>query len=313
MAEEGLSRAGAPLGLVVYGCRRSGTTLLSVLLSQHPDVHVLNDACVLWALNRACGSAAKRLGWRAVARATGSASAWSKAESSHLPPPEAVVDVGLLDGFYEELLLRYRPKASGGWLTAYGRRLDFTALAERSREGTLTVRQLVDEVHGQLVRDDACGAVVIGEKTPEHAYLRDWMRDAYPSALSVILVREPLTNVTAIRKRNYARSLRAALALYRSTYGNLLLGTAAGRRQFVRYEDLIHAPQEVVSSIYAKLGLAPSLLSEHLSVRTQRGRYTGSSIDIGRDEALRRAVQPADARVIRIACRDVYRMHYSWP
>lgn len=157
--------AARPPTLFVYGCRQSGTTLLSALLSQHPHVYVLNDTGVLWALNRAVTSGVERRAWRVVARTAGSGTAWSRAERSGLPDPASTVDVPLLDRFYVQLVLRYRPRASGGWLTTYGRRLDFAGLTDRARAGELTVRPLIDEVYSQLLPADRRHVAIIGAKT----------------------------------------------------------------------------------------------------------------------------------------------------
>lgn len=298
------------LRLFVYGCRRSGTTLLATLLSQHPDVHVLNDAGVLWALNRASGSRLRRWAWRGVARTTGSARAWARADASRLPPPDDVASLATVDAFYAELAMRYRPGASGGWLTTYGARLDVSDITARARRGELTVRGLVTTVHRRLLPDADADVAVLGEKTPEHLQLSPWLQDAYPHALHVVLIREPLTTIVAIRKRNYASTLRSALALYRSTYGATFERLVQDDRSvLIRYEDLVVDPGDVVAGIVERLGLEPSPVPESFAAPS-RADYVGTGIDRSRDDRLRAAATPFERRAVRRTCSHLYDRYY---
>lgn len=75
------------------------------------------------------------------------------------------------------------------------------------------------------------------QRRPENVYLSDWIANSYPHAHAVALIREPLTNIAAIRKRRYAHRLPAALALYNSTYGAAFHRLVAkSRTQLARYD-----------------------------------------------------------------------------
>src|SRR5688572_203875 len=100
----------------IFGCERSGTTLLCALLSEHREICVVNDSFVYNVLNGRGWPRKVQLVYKALSRATGSPLLLSKAESSHLPPASAPVPPRLIGEYVAALAARYNRRAEGNWM-----------------------------------------------------------------------------------------------------------------------------------------------------------------------------------------------------
>jgi hypothetical protein len=296
----------------VFGVKRSGTTLLSALLTEHPDVCVVNDSGIYRAFNRSVMPVRQRILSKALAKGGRSSRSFARAEASHLPSGSSRVTLADVDRYFMALMDRYRPRNSGGWMVPYAARLDFSPMLAPAREGTLSLQQMFEMAYWQLVPDDQKGKRLFGEKTPNHLYLCDWIARNNPDARMVTLVREPITNVAAIYKRDYAGNLTTAISMYLSFYIRQfdMLYEGHGRSLVIRYEDLIRRPEMVLTRVYRHLGVEaiPVKGDFNYGIRTS---YVGGEIDTDRDRKLRELLDPRQREMVGRRCRMVYERFYS--
>ena len=287
---------------LIFACERSGSTLLSALLSQHSQLYVLNDTHMFRVYNRLV---AGTVGWgsrKIVHRAlrTVRTSMWS--EAARLPPPTTPVDAQMVTRYYKHLIAWHRREAGN----AFDVRLDPQPLLATAGSQAVTLEDLFSCVVEQLLPSDQPRTALVGEKTPSQAFLRPWIRRCYPEAAEIVLVRDPMTNVAAIYRR-YARSLRVAVNVYLSYWAVLRPHEPRGR-MIVRYEDLISEPATVLASVMRHLGVDEEHVRE--SFRYDRAAYIGATIDPLRDSRLRQTLDPDERKAVIRRCGPVVKDLY---
>jgi hypothetical protein len=295
----------------VFGCERSGTTLLCALLSEHEQICVVNDSFVYNVLNSQGLARRIQLSYKAMSQVTGSFSFLSRAESSHLPAIDRPVTPQQARQFLKDLLARYKRRAEGNWLIQYAERL------ESAGDGLIgnvkTYRDLLDTVLGELVPEDQRNKKFLGEKTPIHSHMQEWLRASYPGARSVVLLRHPITNVAAIfKRREKTNGLRESIDVYRSYYqvalNKLLRGGEAGAT-VIRYEDLVASPQDTLGSLTKSLGATGGAISDTFHYYVKQS-YVGERIEPSRDLELRTLLDERQQRQVLDDCKEVIERFY---
>ena len=295
----------------VFGCERSGTTLLCALLSEHEQICVVNDSFVYNVLNNQ-GTARKiQLSYKALSRLTGSISLLSRAESSHLPAIDRPVTPTQAQQFLDSLLARYKRRTDGNWLIQYAERLE-TAGSDLLRDVN-TYRDLLDTVLTELVPEDQRQKKFMGEKTPIHSHMQEWLRASYPGARTVVLLRHPITNVAAIfKRRQTSNGLRESINVYRSYYevalSRLLRGDEPGTT-VIRYEDLVATPQDTLGSLTKSLGATGGAISDTFHYYVKQS-YVGERIEPSRDLELRNVLDDRQQQQVLDACKEVVERFY---
>ncbi len=306
------SNLARPPDFFIFGCERSGTTLLSALLTEHKEVCVLNDTFVYKIFNDQFGSNWLRLPTKAVAKALLRPSFLAASESSRLPPIGHVISREQLERYLTALATRYSRRQEGNWLGAYVSRLQSGGAMKGE-----TIGDLAATVLGHLVPDDQRTKLLIGEKTPIHSHLSSWLMDAYPRAHGILLLRHPLTNVAAIYKRRHgSRALAESISTYLSYYScslKTLLSEFGKRVHLVRYEDLLHSPQGTVDAILHVLGASAGSDVAHFNYYTKQS-YVGDHIEPNRDrELLGVLTSEQQHSVLRRCAAGVERYYHSHP
>lgn len=295
----------------VFGCERSGTTLLCALLSGHEQICVVNDSFVYNVLNNQ-GTARKiQLSYKALSRLTGSISLLSRAESSHLPAIDRPMPPTRAQQFLESLLARYKRRTDGNWLIQYAERLE-TAGNELLR-AVNSYRDLLDTVLTELVPEDQRQKKFLGEKTPIHSHMQEWLRASYPQARSVVLLRHPITNVAAIfKRRQTSNGLKESIDVYRSYYevalSRLLRGDEPGAT-VIRYEDLVATPQDTLGSLTKSLGATEGAISDTFRYYVKQS-YVGERIEPSRDLELRNLLNDRQQQQVLNDCKEVVERFY---
>jgi hypothetical protein len=268
----------------VFGCERSGTTLLCALLTEHPDVCVLNDTFIYHALNNQGWPKAVRLFYKALARANPSPSLFSHAEAGHTASPDRRVSGATTRRYFSTLLARYDRRLDGNWLAQYSQALKEQGIPKGDFG---TVRELLDSVFGALVPVEQRQKALIGEKTPIHSHMQSWLRESYPGARIAVLVRNPITNVAAIYKRRRDLGVDGAINIYMSYYGIALAGLLSRSDVVtVRYEDVVHSPKSTVAKVHDWLGVGSNPVPESFHYYLKQA-YIGERIEPSRDFNLR--------------------------
>lgn len=295
----------------VFGCERSGTTLLCALLSEHEQICVVNDSFVYNVLNNLGMARKMQLSYKALSRLTGSISLLSRAESSHLPAIDRTVTPQQANEFVNALLARYKRRTDGNWLIQYAERLESTGYD--LIRNVKTYRDLLDTVLSELVPEDQRQKKFLGEKTPIHSHMQGWLRASYPGARSVVLLRHPITNVAAIFKRRQTTTgLRESIDVYRSYYqvalSKLLRGDEPGAT-VIRYEDLVTSSQDTLGSLTKSLGATGGAISDTFHYYVKQS-YVGERIEPSRDLELRNLLDQRQQRQVLDDCKEIVERFY---
>lgn len=205
----------------VLGRGRSGTTLLSRMLGQHPEVVVAPEGFFAMNLRRRYGT-------------------------GPLAPSR-------VDAFVRDVLAENRMKTWGLSPADLQRRL-------RSNGGALPYAEVCTRVyesyaHGTVGKRQAR---LLGDKNPHYALLVERLLETFPEARFIHLVRDPRDNVLSYRAVPFDLGDVRALAYRWRAYNTRLLraqGLAPQRFLRIRYEDLIRGPAPVLAQVSAFLGL----------------------------------------------------------
>ncbi|MDP8931891.1 MAG: sulfotransferase [Actinomycetota bacterium] len=260
----------------IYGCERTGTTLLCALLSEHPSVYVLNDSHLFAEFNRVKTPQVVLAARKGLAWAVGTPRLVAREEKSHLPPADSPVLMDEVRSYYRGLVARWM--RGDMWRLEYVRRIDPPADIAKSHGGSLTFHSMFESLYLVFVPPEHAAKDVLGEKTPRHSYLSAWIRDNYPEAKHITLIRSPVTTVASLYKR-HARNLRRAVNLCLSYYLEAL--NVVGDEDedlIVSYEDVIQNTQETLNRIFEYLGVAQATIGTTFSYNARR-HYIGTAID----------------------------------
>jgi hypothetical protein len=310
----------------VFGPERSGTTLLTFLLSGQPDCFVLNDSFVFdryveWSMLRRAPSGLSRPGWAArIARGLAphlrlrsarDLRDWrrpyheARARRALRCLPDETLTPECVRGYYDTLRTRYRLSL------AHGRESFLNAYADALPEPrALAARDLLSHTLEALGRRFRTSAVrALGEKTPIHTLYARWILGLYPEAKAVLVVRRPVANVASILGRT--GDFDRALATY-GLYGRALLELAdSDRVRVVRQEEL-------VSDTPGTLEPLLRFLDPHLRFDPTcpvdsytKLEYTGRAVDATRAAGAVDRLGPEQQRRVRRRFADIERRFYG--
>jgi hypothetical protein len=311
----------------IFGPERSGTTLLTFLLSGQPDVFVLNDSFVFdryveWAL----------LGDRT--------SSFSKAERTmrlmmalapSILPSFKGKTTSLRQVYYgarARFALRFGPDdlVSASDAVAFHRVLEARYLGGLDRgvpkfhndyvEGIpqpgddVTIRDLLSSTVDSISRlfDDS-HQTVLGEKTPIHTPYAEWISRLYPSSKRILMVRDPVANVASIHRRigNFKRAVRAY-----DLFAECLLSLSSQQDVLVvTHEDLTSSTSSTLAQILSFLD--PRLtLDETCPVNAYTKRdYTGGAVDKSRVTMAQDSLSTSQVDLVAARYRRIRQRFYD--
>ena len=149
------------------------------------------------------------------------------------------------------------------------------------------------------------GVAVVGEKTPKHLLYLPQLRQVFPEAQFVHIVRDPRAAVNSLHKLEWAEGdLRHNAAVWTR---ELALARRARVRyesgfMTVKYESLVRSPDQTLRAVCASLGLAfdPDMLAYH--------RTPPTTVDVDQEPWKRNALRPPDPSAV-----DRWRAELSGP
>ncbi|HEX4262152.1 MAG TPA: sulfotransferase [Acetobacteraceae bacterium] len=122
-----------------------------------------------------------------------------------------------------------------------------------------TFRELLLDYYGILQRDQGkAEACYFAEKTAVDEVSRRGPGVFFPDVREVVLVRDP-RDVLCSRKAFWKDDARTAIANLRAQLASLIhiRKQSHGHRTFVRYEDLVHRPEQTLAPVWEMLRLDP--------------------------------------------------------
>lgn len=173
-----------------------------------------------------------------------------------------------------------------------------------------TTRQVLERLFRELAGP---GAEVFIEKTPTHAYFIREIRELFPDAILLHVVRDPRDVAASLQDMltTMGKQPRSAFERARIWQASEGAATRAGIRT-VRYEDLVKDPGQVLHTVCAEFGLPfePDLLgrSTEVAQRTVTKRETWKANNFGAVTVrsvgrYRAALTANDIAVIESVCR----------
>jgi Sulfotransferase family len=251
----------------VVGCARSGTTLVQQLLNRHPAVAIGPETHFV-----------RRFLLR-------------RAQYGDLTVPAS----------FDRLL---------DDVTASPEFADFGIDAADFRAGCLGGVRTVGHVFHRLLAEFASlhNVSVVGEKTPNHCLYMRQLESVFPAARFIAIVRDPRAVVASLREVEWSTGTlvgdarvwrRCAAAIEHDRPRRAPL-------RVISYEHLLRAPDEVMESVFAELGVAAStsapsanweVVGFDLDREPWKVRATGA-VDPSRAEAWRSKLSVDEVRAI---------------
>ena len=298
----------------IYACPRSGSTLLSALLSQNDDVFVLNDALLYY---QYVFSRPGRLIRKSIGRLAGNYS------PVILPDPHRPVSSRKVRNYIRTLRDHY--------FAPWGRRENFPGtkyyydilsgldVSRTFKSEYVNLRDLFDDVYRELLPEHGKKKRILGYKSPVQVMLFDWLLAMYPEHKAVCLIRHPVTNIAAIYKRRRSMneqkaadaSLDFAIRRY-MRHTNLILDIAISypHSLVVRYEDILEDSDAAIRLVLDFLGTKKGGAVDKIDYYI-RGDYVGHSIDPERDQKLRGLLTERQVATVERKARRVIDQFYA--
>lgn len=219
--------------IFIVGANRSGTTLLRLMLNAHPHIAIPDEVN------------------------------YFESAFQGIPVTDWAAP-GLTDDEYAAFVTE-RIEAM---LAHSGMDLDRASLQAAMRAGPATFRT----PYAVLLHHwaEKHGATRWGEKTPGNLFFVDVLREMFPSARFIHMVRDPRAGVASMQRVSFFPDDVALNALIRRTFADdartrLPSVVPASHRRAVRYEDLVTDPEATLRSLCAFLETSyhPAMLHFH--------------------------------------------------
>lgn len=285
----------------IFGVPRSGTTLLSNLLSQHPSVHVLIDSMMFQKTKRAYEMFEKQC--FVDRRLPDVDEELTYVQAKYVI---SIVMFWLLEIQYD---MPFRDDVYGSWLPVYQQRIDPYPLLSEAREKPLTLRRIMDQIYFQFIGEIEGPVTCFGEKTPSNSLFCDWVMAAYPDAKVLLNMRNPLKNVASIFNRSVEHDLGLAIDLYMRFYECLERIMEMEQVRILRHEDLLGDLDGTGKALFSFLGVEPvGFQTEFKPVLRQD--YVGTAVTKDKDKKLGEVFNEQQNDIIRTRCERVFRRYY---
>lgn len=287
----------------IFATQRSGSTMLCGMLSNNNEVYCLND-CFIFDIY-VCTK-----GFRNISQSNNYWKYKALSRIKPLPSNQYIINVNEAKKYYSNLIERYE---RNDWMKKYTKMLDVSGIVSKLQTSEMSLVELFNITYSFLLNSEQQNKKIFGEKTPDHLYISSWIKNLYPEAKFITLIRNPITNIAAIYKRG--RDLKKSLQIYLKAYKNRFRHLYEGEETLViTYENLINKPKETLACIYKHIGANP----ENISIKFNDPRvseasvetYTGNMLDPERDLKLRRIFNEKQITLIKKRCKSVFEKFY---
>lgn len=265
-----MEKNGAPLFIV--GCERSGTTLLRLMITSHPEYHILHETGFLRALSseRDC-------------------------YEDFTTPKQR--------WYFIRDLQRYQPTSETYSFSAF----DLTdqeaesALADAAPLSFFGAARTLFQASAQKH-----GASRWGDKTPKHALDVPWIAASYPDAQFLHIIRDGRDVAASFRNAGWEKNLRDGAQRWHthvSAAHEAGRNLSSARYKEVQYEHLVNHPEQTLQSLCEWLNIAysPSMLHFHEESASHlpdahEGLYVNTHhiVDASRAQAWKNSLSPRE-------------------
>lgn len=260
----------------IVGPPRSGTSLLSVMVAQHPDVAIAQDTGIFHR-------------WAGTVQALPMHS-----RDVNEPIHPAMLDhfKRLLWHFHGEMGNTPDPRKDRGIGDEYEELIKGLPLSK-------TPKWLFNHLIHEMIRIKGGKGTTIGEKTPGHLEFAASMAEVYPKAKFVTIVRNPIPWYGS-RKQRYKKPVED-----HAKFLNEMMERILPQSHVVKYEDVLAKPSTAVKRIQQFLGLPLKSLPDEFEPGVFQ-KYVGKWIDPKRDEANWAEVSAGEEAVLRKECKGIF-------
>jgi len=298
----------------IYACPRSGSTLLSALLSQNDDVFVLNDAHLYY---QYVFSQPGRLVRKSIGRLAGNYS------PVILPDPHRPVSSRKVRNYIRTLRDYYfapwAKRENFPGMKYYYETLSGLDVSRTFKSEYVSLRDLFDDVYSELLPEHGKKKRILGYKSPVQVMFFDWLLAMYPEHKAVCLIRHPVTNIAALYKRRRSKneqkaddaSLDFAIRRY-MRHTNLVLDIAKSypHSLVVRYEDILEDSDAAIRPVLDFLGTNEGGAVDKIDYYV-RDSYIGQTIDPERDKRLRNLLAKEQVAIVERKSRNIIDQFYA--
>ena len=294
--------------LFIFANPRSGSTLLCALLCQHSEVCCLNDTFIF-------DRYVYTKGTRSIYQINNDLKYAILSTIKPLPSNNYIVSLDQAKRFIVNLLDRYEINASwnpkDSWTRKYATMIKNSDILSQISSSDRTVINLFNIVYSQLITPQQANQKIFGEKTPVHLYLSAWIRRLYPKAKFVTLIRNPITNVASIHKRNKNKDIDSSINWYLKAYKNRFNYLYKQENNLIiRYEDLIYKTEKTLELIHKYIEVNPETNNYNKFNDITNKGYTGNYIDPNRDIKLKEMFEQNQIKLIKKRCKHIFEKFY---
>lgn len=219
--------------IFIVGCDRSGTTLLSLLLSQSPDLHMTLESGFIPKL-------------------------YKKKECY---------------GNFQTSEQRHRFIRDLQHTNATSKTIAFDIFELSYKEAVKTIEQAAPIDYAGAVNALFCKTAQAnskprwGNKTPRYIYHIDLLTRLFPHAKIIHLIRDPRDVVTSIMKTNWVPTTKDAALYWNDRVSKGLKGRELGNDQYfeLKFEELLQSPGKVLNELaeWLKITFGDNVLSNY--------------------------------------------------
>lgn len=319
--------------MFIFGSERGGTTLLSALLTSNDNVFVLNDSFLyetfIKSYHRSFNDNIYRKFflntkkiikknyyiYKIFKKTYNKVKLLNKNSSFYLiddlPSGNIVIEKEELKYFLEKLNNRYTNSLhwedNNEWLSEYSKILKETNVVEKLKNRTL--KEVFGEIYETLIPNDQKSCIYFGEKTPSHLYYSKWIKNLYPDSKIIVLIRNPITNISSLYKRmdkNLDLAIHKYLSFHKDSFDFLYNDD---KHLVIRYEDLIYDTDKTLINIFKYLDIEESKKNSDFKYYI-KADYVGNKIDPQRDIKSYNYLTKHQRDKIKNDCRKIINKYY---
>jgi len=289
----------------IFGGQRSGTSLFSTLLTQHPEVNVIIDSCIMNQFVKWCHLTVSMQRGQKPLDAPGTDEAFLKYQEK---PSEQDVKrfVALMIRHWELSSAHFEFGKDADFTLRYIDAIDVAQLITETRAGRISNwKDVLDFIFTTLASFGKEGrSTYFGEKTPNNGFCVDFIEKIYPDAKLLCLVRNPFCNIGSLYRRYApASSLEEIVKVYLDYYNFSVQDSS--RLGFVVFDNVLNKTSQVMNDVFGFLGIPPVNIGTGFSAQTVP-LYVGDHIDSARHFKSAELLNDAQKEYVRQKCRPIF-------
>ncbi|MEY8213845.1 MAG: sulfotransferase, partial [Colwellia sp.] len=301
----------------ISGPPRSGTSLLTVLLSNHPSVSIAQDTSIFSEFKKSAIWLEKITQRKFEGNLNFEDELFELDKLTslmHRPYNENKGQANLLFNLFYTCFIRFHavdffipdPRKDRGTGLNYLNDIDFVYILKEIKEKNLPIKSLLNYIVNSIIKVENNDINLRGEKTPSHMLHSLLLRETYPDSKFINIIRNPL-GYTGSRHQRFDIPIKQHCNYYRKNIKHMI--TNDGKTITIRYEDLIHKPSITLKEIYNFLEIKNIELTDNLEPGSYP-KYVGKKIDKNRDNNNISYLTSQMKAEVKEHLKDIFELYY---